>query len=169
MAVLSGFYCERICAKALFFYPARDTMSGCELCHTAGGNLLWRNDLCRVVLVEGVESLHYPGFCRVILNSHVSEMSELALDMQLQLMQIVVAVEQVIRQCCRPTKVNLASLGNQVPHLHWHVIPRWESDRCFPNPIWGAVRQESQAGFVAAPDVTVMVNLLQELLREHES
>jgi hypothetical protein len=34
-------------------------------------------------------------------------------------------------------KVNLASLGNQVPHLHWHVIPRFKDDPHFPFAIWG--------------------------------
>ena len=40
----------------------------------------------------------------------------------------------------RPDKVNLAALGNMVPHLHWHVIPRWRGDRHFPDAIWAAPR-----------------------------
>jgi diadenosine tetraphosphate (Ap4A) HIT family hydrolase len=36
----------------------------------------------------------------------------------------------------RPDKINLASLGNMTPHLHWHVIPRHAGDRHFPRPIW---------------------------------
>jgi len=36
----------------------------------------------------------------------------------------------------QPTKINLASLGNQVPHLHWHIIPRYEDDPFFPESIW---------------------------------
>jgi diadenosine tetraphosphate (Ap4A) HIT family hydrolase len=37
----------------------------------------------------------------------------------------------------QPDKINLASLGNVVPHLHWHVIPRFADDPHFPNPVWG--------------------------------
>lgn len=106
----------------------------CELCHTPGGELLWADDLCRVVAVDDAD---YPGFCRVILNRHVKEMTDLDADQQLALMRVVLAVEEVIRRLHRPDKVNLASFGNVVPHLHWHVIPRWHDDRHFPQPVWG--------------------------------
>lgn len=59
------------------------------------------------------------------------------------LMQVVFAVEAVIRQLYFPDKINLASFGNVVPHMHWHVIPRWRDDRHFPEPVWGSVRRES--------------------------
>jgi diadenosine tetraphosphate (Ap4A) HIT family hydrolase len=49
----------------------------------------------------------------------------------------VCKVEQVLREVMQPDKINLASLGNMTPHLHWHVIPRFKSDKHFPQPIWG--------------------------------
>jgi len=42
-----------------------------------------------------------------------------------------------------PHKVNLASLGNVVPHVHWHVIPRFLDDRHYPDPVWTAPRRDS--------------------------
>ena len=45
-------------------------------------------------------------------------------------------VEQALREVMQPLKVNLASLGNLVPHLHWHVIPRYADDAHFPAPVW---------------------------------
>ena len=45
----------------------------------------------------------------------------------------------------QPHKINLASLGNVVPHLHWHVIPRYSDDLHFPNPIWGQVERRANA------------------------
>ena len=42
----------------------------------------------------------------------------------------------------RPTKINLASLGNVVPHVHWHIIPRWTHDSHFPDPIWAHAKRE---------------------------
>jgi len=50
----------------------------------------------------------------------------------------------VLRDTLQPDKINLASLGNQVPHLHWHVIPRFADDAHFPDPIWAAARREGQ-------------------------
>ncbi|MCD8514932.1 MAG: HIT domain-containing protein, partial [Burkholderiaceae bacterium] len=40
-----------------------------------------------------------------------------------------------------PTKVNLASLGNVVPHLHWHVMARYDWDSRFPAPIWAPAQR----------------------------
>ncbi|GAB3263890.1 hypothetical protein GCM10027296_39740 [Chitinimonas naiadis] len=51
-------------------------------------------------------------------------------------MNAVWAVEEVLRHELQPDKINLASLGNVVPHLHWHIIPRWRDDPHFPSPIW---------------------------------
>ena len=113
----------------------------CELCDTPGGELLWQNDLCRVVLVDDPQ---YPGFCRVILNRHAKEMTDLAASERLQLMAIVFAVESTVRLVVKPDKINLASLGNAVPHLHWHIIPRFVNDPHFPNSIWGEVNRNSK-------------------------
>ena len=108
----------------------------CELCSTTGGTLLWESPACRVVRVDDP---HYPGFCRVIWNGHVREMTDLAPVDRQMLMNVVFAVEQAVRQLFAPDKINLASFGNMVPHLHWHIIPRWRDDRHFPEPVWGSV------------------------------
>lgn len=139
--------------------------TNCELCTTIGGETLWSNPLCRVVLVDDRD---YPGFCRVILNRHVAEMSDLDADEQLALMRIVFAVESMLRQQLDPDKINLASLGNMTPHVHWHVIPRWCEDRCFPNPIWGvALRQGNPPPLQVAPEKLRQV--LLELLGDDEA
>lgn len=50
-------------------------------------------------------------------------MTDLPPGRRASLMNVVWAVEAAQRELLRPRKINLASLGNQVPHLHWHVIP----------------------------------------------
>jgi len=107
----------------------------CPLCDAPGGTLLWQDDFCRVVRADEAD---YPGFLRVILNTHVKEMTDLAVADQQALMRVVFAAEAALRAVMAPAKVNLASLGNVVPHLHWHVIPRFTDDPHFPNPVWGA-------------------------------
>lgn len=106
----------------------------CDLCSTPGGDLLWADDFCRVVRVADAD---YPGFCRVILQRHVAEMTDLDVAEQQRLMRAVFCVESALRALFNPDKVNLASFGNVVPHVHWHVIPRWRDDRHFPQPVWG--------------------------------
>ena len=113
-------------------------MASCELCDSAGETVLWRNALCRVVLADEPD---YPGFCRVILNRHVREMTDLDNASRLRLMQVVFAVEQALRELMRPVKINLASLGNRVAHLHWHVIPRFADDAHFPASVWSEAKR----------------------------
>ena len=111
----------------------------CELCEGPGGILLWQNDLCRVVAVEDAD---YPGFVRVIANRHVREMTDLTGPERHALMDVVLAVEAAMRETMQPDKMNLASLGNMTPHVHWHVVPRFADDRHFPNPIWAPPKRE---------------------------
>jgi diadenosine tetraphosphate (Ap4A) HIT family hydrolase len=113
--------------------------TNCPLCADPGGIILWQSPDCRIVRVDDP---HYPGFCRIIWNAHVREMSDLPPDARRTLMKTVFAVETAIRHLFAPDKINLASLGNQVPHLHWHIIPRWRDDRHFPEPIWGQVHNQ---------------------------
>lgn len=120
----------------------------CELCNTTGGEVLWDSPSCRVVRVDDP---HYPGFCRVIWNAHAREMTDLDPGQQQYLMSVVLAVEATVRRLFVPDKINLASLGNMVPHVHWHIIPRWLDDRHFPEPIWGSVRRD---GLVERPVVS---------------
>jgi diadenosine tetraphosphate (Ap4A) HIT family hydrolase len=59
-------------------------------------------------------------------------------------MHVVLAVEQALRRVLKPHKINLASLGNMTPHVHWHVIPRAKNDAHFPNPVWGKKRRTAR-------------------------
>ena len=113
----------------------------CEFCDTPGGPVLWQNDLCRVVRVDEPD---YPGFCRVILNRHAREMTDLDPAERDALMRVVYEVEAAVRTCMGADKMNLASLGNMTPHVHWHVVPRFRDDRHFPTPIWAAPRRQAK-------------------------
>lgn len=107
--------------------------AACELCTQPGGRSLHDDGRLRVVLVDEPD---YPGFVRVIWSAHVRELSDLAARDHDHLMQAVIAVERALRAVMQPHKLNVASLGNQTPHLHWHVIPRFEDDPHFPRPVW---------------------------------
>lgn len=118
-------------------------LAACELCQESGGEILFRNEQLRVVLIADA---NYPGFCRVIWNAHVKEMTDLAIEDRSTLMRAVCQVEAALREIMQPEKINLACLGNMVPHLHWHLIPRFTDDAHFPNPIWAAsVRETADA------------------------
>lgn len=111
----------------------------CELCATPGGTLLWEDDFCRVVAVM---EPGYPGFCRVIWKAHAREMTDLDETERRHCMNVVFAVERALRRTLSPAKVNLATLGNMVAHVHWHVIPRFANDPHFPQPVWGTRQRD---------------------------
>lgn len=116
----------------------------CALCgpddakavHPVARSRQWR-------VVRVLDNPDHPAFWRVIWNDHAAEMTDLMPSERSDLMQTVCKVESVIRRELQPHKINLASLGNVVPHLHWHVVARWADDPHFPQPIWGARQQEA--------------------------
>ena len=126
-------------------------MINCTLCKEdlkpEAGQLIWRGDDCRVILVNDSD---LPGFCRVIWNRHVPEMTNLTYGEREHLMTLVFAVEEAIRHVMHPDKVNLAALGNMVPHIHWHVIPRYKDDAFYPGSAWSKRVQETPAAVLAA-------------------
>jgi diadenosine tetraphosphate (Ap4A) HIT family hydrolase len=120
-------------------------MNACELCDSPGGEILWQDDFCRVIRVGGGEADAFPGFCRVIWQAHARELSDLTAPERRHLLDVVAATEAAVRAVVHPDKINLASLGNVVPHLHWHVIPRWTDDSHFPAPIWATASRPPPA------------------------
>lgn len=118
----------------------------CLLCKKIDEELIWENDDLRVILVHEPS---LPGFCRVIWNRHVVEMTDLVPEQRSLLMRTVCLVESVIRQVMQPHKMNLAALGNRVPHIHWHVIPRFEDDVYFPDSVWSAKQREPNTELIA--------------------
>jgi diadenosine tetraphosphate (Ap4A) HIT family hydrolase len=112
----------------------------CPLCSGLGGELLWQSARCRIIRVADAD---YPDFCRVIWTEHIKEMTDLVPEDRQYMMVVTLTVENVLRRLLSPDKINLASFGNVVPHLHWHVIPRWQEDKHFPEPVWGKAQRES--------------------------
>jgi diadenosine tetraphosphate (Ap4A) HIT family hydrolase len=113
----------------------------CPLCAANLDDIVWQDEYCRVILVTEPD---YPGYCRVIWGEHIAEMSDLPTSAQRHLMDVVLATECSLRALMHPDKINLASLGNMVPHLHWHVIARFAGDRHFPESIWGREQRTGQ-------------------------
>lgn len=122
------------------------TVSSCELCALNVPTVV-ANDKFAVIIVDDA---NYPGFCRVIWRDHVREMSDLKREDRLLVNEAVFEVEQAVREVMAPAKINVASLGNVVPHLHWHVIPRYTDDAHFPAPVWANAVRETDAAVLDA-------------------
>lgn len=132
----------------------------CPLCTTDGGLVIARTPQFRVVRV--LDEPAHPAFYRLIWNAHVAEFSDLSAADRHACMDAVALIERVLREQLSPTKVNLAALGNMVPHLHWHVVARFEGDSHFPAPIWAPARREA-APVLARPLEAVDAAIAQSL------
>ena len=122
----------------------------CALCAGDGGALVWRGEHLRVVRAIEEGERGFAAFYRVIWNAHVQEFSDLSPAQRQHCMEAVACVEQVLRAQLAPTKVNLASLGNMVAHVHWHVIARFDWDSHFPAPVWAGAQRTALADELAA-------------------
>ncbi len=116
-------------------------MVDCDLCKPSPHHILWQDDFCRVVLLNDAD---YPAYCRVELLEHIKEMTDLPPLQRAKMMKTVFAVELALREVTLADKINLASLGNKTPHVHWHVIPRFENDKHFPHSHWGEALRKGQ-------------------------
>lgn len=114
-------------------------VEGCELCESIGGTPVASSERWRVIRVVDAD---FPAFYRVIWSAHVAEFTDLDAASRAECLDVVARVEAVLREQLQPTKVNLASLGNMVAHLHWHVVARFVWDSHFPQPLWGTRQRE---------------------------
>lgn len=121
-------------------------MSACPLCEGPGGRVIARTPKWRLVHAE---EAGFPAFYRLVWQEHVREFSQLAPADRHACMDLVAAVEEAMLRHLQPLKVNVASLGNAVPHLHWHVIGRFDWDSHFPTPVWGPPQRVADAARLA--------------------
>jgi diadenosine tetraphosphate (Ap4A) HIT family hydrolase len=121
------------------------SVEGCPLCEADGGLLIFRNAQLRVIQAD---EAGFPAFYRVVWHRHVAEFSDLLPEERDTCMQAVVVVEKILRDQLQPRKINLAALGNAVPHLHWHVIARFDWDSHFPASVWAAAQRTADAAKV---------------------
>ena len=125
------------------FAPLTDAAADCVLCREHTGVPVWSDASWRVIRAEEAD---FPAFYRVIARHHLVEFSALLAPERRRCMNLVCAIERVLIEQLQPSKINLAALGNMVPHLHWHVIARFDWDSHFPQAVWGPRQREVPGG-----------------------
>jgi diadenosine tetraphosphate (Ap4A) HIT family hydrolase len=120
---------------------------GCPLCDGPGGLVVFEGPKFRLIRAD---EAGFPAFYRLVWSEHVREFSELTLEERRLCMDAVASVEETLRARLHPAKINLAALGNAVPHLHWHIVARFEWDSHFPASVWAAAQRENAPDLIAA-------------------
>lgn len=84
----------------------------------------------------------FPGYVLLFTREHVTELFHLRPRMRGELMEEVNRVAQALQSVFQPDKINYELLGNMVPHMHWHLVPRFATDPLWPRPIWSEPHDE---------------------------
>jgi diadenosine tetraphosphate (Ap4A) HIT family hydrolase len=84
----------------------------------------------------------FPGYTLLFTRQHVTELFHLDRDVRTGLMEEVSSVAAALSAVFQPDKINYELLGNMVPHIHWHLVPRFSSEPLWPRPIWAENHQE---------------------------
>lgn len=109
------------------------------------------------------EDQFFPGYVLLVLGRHAAELYELSAPERRTLIEEVSRVAQALARVFRPVKMNYELLGNQVPHIHWHLVPRLATDPAPGAPIW---RVEHQPAPLAAPAARERIEAIRRALAE---
>ncbi len=99
---------------------------------------IWENDHLRIE----VEKSEIP-WLKIFTKLPYREMSEVPLEIKRQIYTLLDVIEREMLSYYQPAKINIASFGNYMPHVHWHVMARFEEDSYFPEPMWGVKQRET--------------------------
>ena len=91
----------------------------------------------------------FPGWTVLVLKRHATELFELAPDERALMMDDVARVAAGLHALYRPRKINYECLGNQVPHVHWHIVPRLADDPAPRDAVWTVAHTPRPLGALA--------------------
>lgn len=86
----------------------------------------------------------FPGYCFVLTKEHVTELFYLDEPVRNSVMKEVNRVAEALSSIFQPAKINYELLGNMVPHMHWHIVPRFTTDPLWPRPIWSEPHEQAE-------------------------
>jgi diadenosine tetraphosphate (Ap4A) HIT family hydrolase len=119
-----------------------NNMSDCPMCRRWDAD----SDLRIIELPHSYVILnrdqYFPGYTLLFTKDHVTELFHLVPDVRTALMEEVSLVAQALYTVFTPAKINYELLGNMVPHIHWHIVPRFSSEPLWPRPIWAEPHEE---------------------------
>ena len=137
-------------------------MTNCPMCHK------WQDEPdLRIAELEHCYVLlnrdqFFPGYCFVFTKAHVTELFHLDQPTRSAIIEEVNAVAAALFAAFQPAKINYELLGNMVPHMHWHLVPRFTSDPLWPRPIWSEPHEPIT---LSEADASARIATIQNALR----
>ena len=119
-------------------------------------SLLYEN---KTIKIE-IEESEIP-WLKIFTQQAYKEMSEVPAEIKFEIYDLLDLIEKEMLSYYQPKKINIASFGNYMPHVHWHIMARFEEDSFFPEPMWGTKQRESTLDL---PDLKIFhKNLITKL------
>ena len=113
---------------------------------------IWENNFLKIE----VEESEIP-WLKVFTLHPYSEMSQVPPEIRQEIHSLLDIIEREMLTYYTPTKINIASFGNYLPHVHWHIMARFEQDSYYPEPMWGEKQRESK---LILPDADIFFERL---------
>ncbi len=102
-------------------------------------SLIYEN---KTIKIE-IEQSEIP-WIKIFTQTSYKEMSEVPSEIKFQIYELLDLIEVEMLNYFNPKKINIASFGNYMPHVHWHIMARFEEDSYFPEPMWGTKQREAK-------------------------
>lgn len=102
-------------------------------------SLLFKNDLIRIE----IEQSEIP-WLKIFTNEPIKEFSQCNIETKQEIWKYLDLIEKEMIEYFHPDKINIASFGNYVPHVHFHIMARFKEDSFFPEPMWGKKQKEAK-------------------------
>lgn len=103
----------------------------------------------------------FPGYTLLFTKAHVTELFHLDRGVRIAHLEEVNRVAEALYTLFRPAKINYELLGNMVPHIHWHIVPRFDTEPLWPRPIW---TEPHDALLLAADEYDQRINRIRGTL-----
>ncbi len=102
-------------------------------------NIIYENNLIRIE----VEPFEIP-WLKIFTQKPIKEFSQCDEKTKLEIFRALDICEKEMLKYFQPDKINIASFGNYVPHVHFHIQARFKKDSYFPEPTWGQKQRDSK-------------------------
>lgn len=101
-------------------------------------SLIYKNNLIKIE----IESSEIP-WLKIFTIEDIKEFSQCNNEIKQEIFKYLDIIEKEMLDYFKPKKINIASFGNYVPHVHFHIMARFEEDSYFPEPMWGKKQRDA--------------------------
>jgi len=101
-------------------------------------NIIFENKLINVQ----IEPSQIP-WLKIFTQKNIKEFSMCDKETKLMIWDALDIIEKSMLKYFKCDKINIASFGNYVPHVHFHIMARFKNDNYFPEPMWGKQQRDT--------------------------